>query len=873
MILRRLLSITILLTSTIWSQAQQINPVPDYVFRNQMSVGRNAVTDTAAYFSIGPRYGATKGFMPPIVGDTATFSSGKRNGLLIFSVQKNKFLYWDSVRVQWSDMAGSSGSYIVAGDTASMLAPYLRKADTSTMLTPYVRHAGYGLTKSGQSFLVDTLNIATRAWRQKGLDSLAALEVSGSGTTNYVPKFTASGTIGNSVIYNAGGLVGINTASPVEMLSLSGGVGNTFGISLNPSGWNNAKHRYSVPSSGDEGFLSYNYNGSAVDFASYATSSIAVGNGVLRFSTGGTNAAPSERMRIFANGRVFIGASPTDAGYQLDINGNLRTVNGANFATTSGNVLIGTATASSNGLLQVNGNIGLSANSQVRQSTNADGGTLQFFGTQFVASNLNSNSYGYTGGAFMASVTNNDNLTPFEAGRIASTGGKFKIVNTTSENTYISLEKNSVTTLYANTSNGNVGIGTTSPAQKLDVSGVIRANSGTIYAQASGTESSGYQLNAITIGYDATAAIGWITAGGAAARTNLVLQQSGGEVLIGTASDAGNYKLQVSGNIYGSGLAVIGNAIININSPFVTGANIYTNGQSLALGTQGANLMSFFTNNTERGRINSAGEWIIDASGTDAGDYKLQVVGNARIGTGKLDIASNTTFGLGVARSGTSEVAGQIYNSNGILYLGAESSAGGQIFSGSSAYAAVIGSGANYPLQFAVNNITRGGFSTSGNLLLGFTTDSYFLKLQVNGSIFSNNQFFGQGANAQLSIDSSTNISPIYVSNQSLTGTSAQAMLYSNTTWNTTGNPSLLDLNITNTASGATSNYIKITDGTNTFRVTKAAEVVTAAPTGGSIRRWKLGEAATVSPTSPNRTIRVEIDGTVYYLHAKTTND
>lgn len=117
MILRRLLTITILLTSTIWSQAQQINPVPDYVFRNQMSVGRNAVTDTAAYFSIGPRYGATKGFMPPLVVDTATFSSGKRNGLLIFSVQKNKFLYWDSVRVQWSDMAGSSGSYIKGNGT------------------------------------------------------------------------------------------------------------------------------------------------------------------------------------------------------------------------------------------------------------------------------------------------------------------------------------------------------------------------------------------------------------------------------------------------------------------------------------------------------------------------------------------------------------------------------------------------------------------------------------------------------------------------------------------------------------------------------------------------------------------------------------
>jgi hypothetical protein len=83
----------------------------------------------------------------------------------------------------------------------------------------------------------------------------------------------------------------------------------------------------------------------------------------------------------------------------------------------------------------------------------------------------------------------------------------------------------------------------------------------------------------------------------------------------------------------------------------------------------------------------------------------------------------------------------------------------------------------------------------------------------------------------------------------------------------------LIDINLTNTSSSSDANYIKITDGTNLFRVTKDAGIITSAPTGGSIRKWKLGEAATVSPTSPNRTIRVEIDGTVYYLHAKTTND
>jgi hypothetical protein len=49
--------------------------------------------------------------------------------------------------------------------------------------------------------------------------------------------------------------------------------------------------------------------------------------------------------------------------------------------------------------------------------------------------------------------------------------------------------------------------------------------------------------------------------------------------------------------------------------------------------------------------------------------------------------------------------------------------------------------------------------------------------------------------------------------------------------------------------------------------------VKTAAPSGGTAANWKLGTVATVSPTSPNRTIEVDIGGTIYYIHAKTTNN
>jgi hypothetical protein len=53
----------------------------------------------------------------------------------------------------------------------------------------------------------------------------------------------------------------------------------------------------------------------------------------------------------------------------------------------------------------------------------------------------------------------------------------------------------------------------------------------------------------------------------------------------------------------------------------------------------------------------------------------------------------------------------------------------------------------------------------------------------------------------------------------------------------------------------------------------ESASLKTNAPAGGTSGTWKLGVAATVSPTSPNRTIEVDIGGTIYYIAAKTTND
>lgn len=296
--MKRLLTL-VAFFATLQAFAQQVNPVPDYVFANRMSAGRNTVTDTAAYFSIGPRYGATRGMMPPMVVDTASFSANKRNGLLIFSVQKNKFLYWDSVGVKWAEMAGTAGTALTSADTAALL--------------------------------------STRAWRQKGIDSLAAIRISGSGTTNYIPKFTASTTLGNSQIFDNGTNVGIGTTSPnfkldiqntsaATQIRIKGGTGTSQGSAYYQTF---AANGNTMSAFGDRA----NMLGGAVDQAV----SLFTGAVPLIFDINAT-----ERMRIFTNGRIFMGSSPSDAGYLLDINGTLRTVNGANFATTSGNVGVGT---------------------------------------------------------------------------------------------------------------------------------------------------------------------------------------------------------------------------------------------------------------------------------------------------------------------------------------------------------------------------------------------------------------------------------------------------------------------------------------------------------------------------------------------------
>jgi len=73
---------------------------------------------------------------------------------------------------------------------------------------------------------------------------------------------------------------------------------------------------------------------------------------------------------------------------------------------------------------------------------------------------------------------------------------------------------------------------------------------------------------------------------------------------------------------------------------------------------------------------------------------------------------------------------------------------------------------------------------------------------------------------------------------------------------------------------GATqSTTVRVFSFDNAGNLVTSGSLTTGAPAGGTAKPWKLGAVAAVTPTAQNRTIEVEIDGTTYYLTAKTTND
>jgi hypothetical protein len=293
----------------------------------------------------------------------------------------------------------------------------------------------------------------------------------------------------------------------------------------------------------------------------------------------------------------------------------------------------------------------------------------------------------------------------------------------------------------------------------------------------------------------------------------------------------------------------IGNAVIagslNTNTVYGTG-NI-----NLSSGSGNLLLQTNFTVNTGLVMFNSTRNIVIQNGGTftDAG-FRLDVSGNTRINGGltattisattyqnlpsdviiinSTQIQSGSTGGI-LFQSSASTVSqsSNLFWDNVNGFLGIKRTpiveidvlgsirASSFIFTDTTQTRAIQSNSSNLVIR-GVGNIFATMFQTTGNFVFqngGTFTDAGF-KLDVNGT--------GRFQN-QLTLSPPTNTTALSVSGYNVTGSSSQIAIDIAGTWNTSGAPTLIKGNVTNTLSDTNSLLMDLqVGGVSQFRVTRS---------------------------------------------------
>jgi len=236
-----------------------------------------------------------------------TTVTGGATGLTIGGASAPTIALWDTDNAAYVGYWSQINTTMYFGNNANGSIEFGTNAATKAILT------------GGGNFLIGTTTDAARLTVSGNVRSLGGnFELdTGQVTTNSASNPLILGVNGTEwARLTSAGYLGLNTASPTTRLSFAGGTAETLGISITPSGWNNARHRFTVPTSGDTSVWSFNYSGSAVDYSGYATSSISVGQAYIAFATGAANTAPVTIATIQPSGLNF--PTPSSGNANID---------------------------------------------------------------------------------------------------------------------------------------------------------------------------------------------------------------------------------------------------------------------------------------------------------------------------------------------------------------------------------------------------------------------------------------------------------------------------------------------------------------------------------------------------------------------------
>ena len=305
----------------------------------------------------------------------------------------------------------------------------------------------------------------------------------GTGTTNFIPKFTSGVAIGNSQLFDNGTNIGIGTTNPNAKLEIFPGSisGNAFQEIL----------RLDVPGSNifstGTGYLNFRgydvSNNTQRDIAwigAQLVSDIMAspqfgGELIFRTTSVGAGEIPKERMRISATGNIGIGN--TGSGYKLSVSpsvnytgintGDGLQIDGSGGIGTNQNLILGISSTYGSAIQARNGIVSSSltlnpfgGNVLVGTTNNNGIDRLQVNGSGRFVNNLTANAFVKTGGTatqYLMADGSVSSLPSFMGGT-----GTTNYVPKFTSSTAIGNSQ-----IFDNGT--NVGIGTTSPGARLTI--------------------------------------------------------------------------------------------------------------------------------------------------------------------------------------------------------------------------------------------------------------------------------------------------------------------------------------------------------------------------------------------------------------------